>query len=41
MWFGADEGRRLEESTRTLFEKLLKDAAEGPFMASTSRDTEG
>lgn len=36
-----NEGRKLEEDTRALFEKLLKDAAEGPFMASSSRDTEG
>jgi hypothetical protein len=35
-----NEGKRLEGDTRALFEKLLKDAVEGPFMASSSRDTE-
>jgi calcineurin-binding protein cabin-1 len=36
-----NEGKRLEEDMRALFEKLLKDASKGPFMASSSRDAEG
>jgi hypothetical protein len=36
-----NEGRKLEDDMKTLCEKLLKDAAEGPFMASNSRETEG
>lgn len=36
-----NEGRKLEDDVKTLFEKLLKDAAEGPFMATSSRETDG
>jgi len=36
-----NEGRKLEDDVKTLFEKLLKDATEGPFMATSSRETDG
>ena len=35
-----NEGKKLEKSMRKLFEKLLKNAAEGPFMASNVKETE-
>jgi calcineurin-binding protein cabin-1 len=35
-----NESKKLEEGTKALFDKLLKEAAEGPFVASSSRDTE-
>jgi hypothetical protein len=36
-----NEGRKLDEDLKMLFEKVLKDAAAGPFMASNLKDTEG
>jgi hypothetical protein len=36
-----NEGRKLEKDIKTLFEKMLKDSAEGPFMASSSKEIEG
>lgn len=35
-----NEGRKLEDDVKALFEKLLKDATEGPFMATSSRETD-
>jgi calcineurin-binding protein cabin-1 len=36
-----NEGRKLDENLKALFEKVLKDAATGPFMASNLREIEG
>ncbi|XP_069674696.1 calcineurin-binding protein cabin-1-like isoform X2 [Periplaneta americana] len=35
------EGKKLEKDMRILFEKLLKEATEGPFMASNAKEVEG